>query len=352
MSLPNWLPANAWLVSLGTMLSIDWDQAARLATSLVPAGPKAEPAEIAALVAELRAVSTDALSAASQASGLDTPSEVETRVVDRTGIIRGNIASARRIFAATDQPTGLGKVGAASRGATLGAVLALLGSKILGQFDPFVHPPRLLLVAPNILAAERQLRLNPRDFRTWVCLHEQTHRLQFSTAPWLGSELLAQARILLEAEGQSEGLWRSLAQAAQRWRERRPGQATSLSMAAVLTSEEGSKALDRVTAIMSLLEGHADVMMDRAAPGLITSLPVLRSRFEARRKNSGSTLLYKLIGMDAKLAQYADGARFCRQVLAEGGLETLNLAFSELAALPTVTELHSPKTWMARVSIG
>lgn len=335
------------------MLSIDWDKAARIAASLVPAGPKAGPAEITSLVAELRAVATDVLPAVSQASGLSTPGEAETRVVDRLGIVASNIASARRIFADTDQPvTGLAKIGAVSRGATLGAVLGLLGGKILGQFDPFAPTPRLLLVAPNILATERQLQVDPHDFRTWVCLHEQTHRLQFSAAPWLQAELLTQARTLLAAEAQSEGLWRSLAQAAQQWRQRRPGQATSLSIAAALTSKEGSEALDRVTAIMSLLEGHADVMMDRAAPGLIASLPVLRRRFDARRQNSGGTLLYKLIGMDAKLAQYADGARFCRQVLTEGGLETLNLAFSESAALPTLTELHAPKTWMARVSIG
>ena len=66
-------------------------------------------------------------------------------------------------------------------GAQTGAVLAFVSSGILGQYDPFgVDGGRLLLVHPNVIAVERQLRVKPADFRLWVCLHEVTHRVQFT----------------------------------------------------------------------------------------------------------------------------------------------------------------------------
>lgn len=311
-------------------------------------------AEIDQIVGELREAAALGLSAAARASELPPPGDAVNLVVDRPGVVRANVAAARQVLVETDRAVHGVQVGSAKlRGASIGAVMAILGGRILGQFDAFAATPRLLLVAPTIMAVERQLKVAPRDFRIWVALHEQTHRLQFAAAPWLRRLLTGQMNIIMAAEGESEGLWRALPDAVRRCGNRRPGQALSLSLASAFTSKEAAGALDRVTAVMSLLEGHADVMMDRAAPGVIASLAVIRRRFDDRRRGTPVTRLAQaLIGMDAKMAQYADGARFCRQVIRRCGVPTLNLAFSEPEAMPTLNELHDPSAWMTRVSGG
>ncbi len=88
-------------------------------------------------------------------------------------------------------------VGSRVTGAEAGGLLALLSGKVLGQYD--IAPgaePRLLLVAPNIVAVERELGVVPADFRLWVCLHEETHRVQFTAVPWLRGHVLGEAQAL------------------------------------------------------------------------------------------------------------------------------------------------------------
>ena len=84
-------------------------------------------------------------------------------------------------------------------GAEVGGLLGFLGGKVLGQFDPFHDPAgRLLLVAPNIVHVERELEADPTDFRLWVCLHEETHRVQFTAVPWMRDHLFAEIGKLAE----------------------------------------------------------------------------------------------------------------------------------------------------------
>ncbi|MFT3860394.1 zinc-dependent metalloprotease [Micropruina sp.] len=298
---------------------IDWRLAADVGEFLVHPGVAVDRAEAAGVVADLRVAAERAVEAVASASLLPAPRSSEVLVVGRETWVRAATQLARTMFeAAGQQPaSSLGaKVGARLAGAQLGGAFAFVATRILGQFDPYTTPGRLLLVAPNIVAAERSMGVEPHGFRQWVCLHEQTHRAQFEAAPWLAAHLVQlTAELFADAD--------------------EPGQAG---------------ALDEITATMSLLEGHAEVMMDRAAPRLVPQVQVLRAAMEAHRDAFGPVqLLSRLLGLRAKREQYRHGAAFCRAVIDRAGLDTLNLAFSAAELLPHAAELHDAEQWLRRV---
>lgn len=317
---------------------IDWDAAAAAGRKLVSPGPELAPAEIADLVASLRRAAADAPQHVARVSGLTEPAPSPVLVVDRPRWIAANRAIAESMLRAAgtaDHPeTAAERTRGRLLGAQSGAVFALVASRILGQFDPFGTPQRLLLVAPNIVAAERKLHVVPAHFRLWVCLHEQTHRFQFGHAPWLVEHLLGLLREFLAEE-----------MASLSWR---PG-SRPRSIADVIASPTQRAVFDRITAVMSLMEGHADVMMDRVGTAVVPTLPTIRAAFEKRRDQPGwPALVQKLLGLDLKRAQYRDGARFCRTVIDRVGVGGLNRAFESPDLLPTLAEIHDPASWIAR----
>lgn len=302
---------------------VDWRLAAATGRLLVPAGPDVARAEVAAMVAELRACADRATAAVAAASGLRTPMDAEVLVVDRDSWLGAATSMSAAMMGAIGQqpPATLGeRVGARLAGAQLGAALAFVATRILGQFDPYSPVRRLLLVVPNIVAAERAMGGEPQSFRQWgfrqwVCLHEETHRFQFGAAPWLREHLL--------------GL-----------------------MAGVFDDDRRTAAIDEITAVMSLLEGHADVIMDVAGAGLVPQVARLRAAIEARRDATGSEfieLVFRLLGLRAKREQYRHGATFCRAVIDRVGVAGLNLAFRAPELLPSPAELHRPEDWLRRV---
>ena len=204
-----------------------------------------------------------------------------------------------------------------------------------------------MLVAPNVMDVERKLGLVPRDFRRWVALHEQTHRVQFAAANWLPDHLLGLMGRLIAAEADAaEGVPDLVGRLVSR---QRPEHGSGV-MLDLFTAPAGRDPLAEATAVMSLLEGHADVLMDLAGPDVVTTLPVIRARFESRRDQRGLTaMLGRLIGMDAKLAQYRDGASFCRAVLGRVGHRGLNAVFEAPDKMPLPDELGDPDRWIARV---
>ncbi|MGB3955137.1 MAG: zinc-dependent metalloprotease [Brooklawnia sp.] len=331
---------------------IDWDAAEQVALQLVKPGPGVTRGERDQIVGQLRQQARRATEIIIDASGLPLAGQARELVVDRRNLVRVNVATARRLTdslgPAPDGP--LGQAAGRARGTTIGGLLASLGGRILGQYDPFGGPPTLYLVAPTIMAVERQLKVDPTDFRMWVVLHEQTHRVQFANAPWLPDHLVGLVVTMLTADEQP--LWQNLDQRlAKIRRDRAEGRPISLRLINAVSAPELVAALDQVTAVMSLLEGHADVMMDRAGRSVIPSVATIRARFNARRARGGiHGLVNRLLGMDAKLAQYADGARFCRQVIRRGGVGLLNRVFESPATMPALPELLHPEQWYERMT--
>jgi coenzyme F420 biosynthesis associated uncharacterized protein len=236
-------------------------------------------------------------------------------------------------------------VGSRVTGTEVGLMLGFLGSKVLGQFDPFFAPHgRLLLVAPNIVHVEREIGADPSDFRLWVCLHEETHRVQFTANPWLGDHLLSQMHAVaesIEPSAMLDGLRRG-AEAI------RGGNGSILDL---VSTPEQKEILDRVTGVMSLLEGHADVVMDGVGPTVISSVAQIRKKFNQRRQGIGTLdkLLRRFLGLDAKMAQYRDGAVFVRHVVDKVGMDQFNAVWSSAETLPSKAEIEDPDTWVARV---
>jgi len=359
---------------------VDWTAAAQIAARVAPPGPTASRDERAELVAGLRAAAAAAVPhvlrvtrmspaapALPDAPGAGSPALSQVFVVDRSRWTRANtevMASltdgvADSFTLAGDKPVSAttALVGAAQ----VGTVLAALSSRVLGQFDPYSGqgrgPGRLLLVAPNVLRLERDLDLVPADFRLWVCLHEQTHALQFAAAPWLAQHLRSAARDLFEGLAGSS---RQLAEAPLRAKLSTAGRVVLQAVrghdgavAHGLLTAGQKAALEEVSAVMALLEGHADVMMDAVGRATVPTVRRIRAQFEARRDGQGAgtldTVLRRFLGMDAKLAQYRDGAAFVRGVEKQVGRDGLNAVWSTPAHLPSAREIADPGAWVRRV---
>jgi len=357
---------------------INWDLAASTAARLTPAGPALGSAEIGAAVENLRHLADISVPHVHHITGIEAARDLRDSsvlVVDRASWAKANTQS----FAVMLGPAiekmldsrrgtvspGAASVGGAITGGQLGAILAFLSSKVLGQYDPFsalaensTAPAagRLLLVAPNIVAVERELNVTPEDFRLWVCLHEQTHRVQFAAAPWLRHHMLDQVENLSEhLLGNVDSIMERAAAAAKSLKDRAapgstPGRGAILDL---LQDPEERAAISHLTAVMSLLEGHANVVMDAVDASIIPSVKTIRQRFNARGKDRGAIekFIRSLLGLDAKMRQYSDGSKFVREVVGVAGMEGFNRVWESEDHLPTEPEIHDSKLWIERMGL-
>jgi coenzyme F420 biosynthesis associated uncharacterized protein len=360
-----------------TTSMVDWTVALNTATRLVKPGPEITRSAAAAVVAELRAAAVRAEAYVTEVTGLVTPpASSPVLVVDRPRWIEANLDGFKQILAplnakATDKLRNAGSamagIGPRLTGVEVGALLSYLAPKVLGQFDPFFPGPaavaggnggvvptgsggRLLLIAPNIVAIERELLVEPSDFRLWVCLHEETHRVQFSAVPWLREYLTDQiAQVVDSADLDPAVLAQMLGNAVQRIVESLSSNA-EISIVDLVQTPAQREIVDRITAVMSLLEGHADVVMDSVGPEVIPTVAAIREKFTVRRQGQGfDKVIRKLLGLDAKMRQYRDGAAFCKAVIARVGMDGLNKVWTSPNTLPTRAEIADPEIWLARM---
>ncbi|WP_162462025.1 zinc-dependent metalloprotease [Mycolicibacterium sp. CBMA 234] len=282
----------------------------------------------------------------------------EARVVDRPDWVRAATESMRVMTGGeTSSPAGIAAmVTGRLTGAQTGAVLAFVSSGILGQYDPFAASGgELLLVAPNVLAAERQLKVNPADFRLWVCLHEVTHRVQFRANPWLTDHMSQALAVLTDESGlEVSDITARLAEyvRAQRNGESDPNSQGILGIMRIMQSDEQQRALDQLLVLGTLLEGHADHVMDAVGPAVVPSVATIRSRFDERRHRKHSPLqriVRALLGVDAKVAQYTRGKKFVDEVVSTVGMKRFNTIWTDAETLPLPTEIDEPRRWIDRV---
>lgn len=363
---------------------INWELAANTAATLVGAGPKLSPAQIAEVVADLRIKADAAVEHVHRITGLEAAKDLrdsQVLIVDRPGWARANVHSFEAMLdpamkslaesrgAKISETTQV--LSSTATGVEMGAILAFLSSKVLGQYDPFAgllreevpSGGRLVLVAPNIVAIERELKVDTSDFRLWVALHEQTHRVQFAAAPWLREHLRGKiSELLASLLAEPEALGQRIKAAAgsltggnsKTENVQVPAEETesSLGLLSALQNSEQKEILSHVTAVMSLLEGHANVVMDAVDSSIVPTVKTIRQRFGGRGKDRSplEKWIRKMLGMDAKMRQYADGQRFVNKAVALVGMETFNKVWERVENLPTETELHHPEQWAARIS--
>ena len=218
-------------------------------------------------------------------------------------------------------------VGRAVAGTQLGLMLAYMATRVLGQYDLLINDETpedqdlVSYVGPNIVAVEQQYGFAPNQFRLWLALHEVTHRMQFTAVPWLRDHFVG---LITELLGPLSGDPANFAEMVKRLAtEVRAGRnpAGESGVMGMLATPEQRLALSKISGMMSLLEGHGDVTMDRAGAGEVPGAAHFSAVLHERRTNAkGLTrLMSKLLGLDAKMRQYAEGERFVQSVEAAGG---------------------------------
>ena len=341
--------------------AIDWGAAVRAGQRLAPSGPAVSAVQAAQAVADLQQFSAKAELVVRDTTGLGhgLPIEVAS-VVDRPHWIEATAQGMAELTAPLAARLG-DKISQAPKakavaGAQIGLVLGFLSSRVLGQYDPLAPPPagsvsgapgRLLLVAPNIIKVERELSADPIDFRMWVCLHESTHRLQFTAVPWLREYFRSLVADFAAAADTDPGeiLGRLVSAVTGRGGKR-------TSWIETIQTPEQRLLFDRMMALMTLLEGHADHVMDAVGPTVIPSVAGIRESFTVRRKKGRGPfdrILRSLLGMDMKMAQYVKGAAFVGAVVDKVGMDAFNTIWTSPDTLPTRAETTDPESWIARV---
>ncbi len=338
---------------------VDWELAASVARRLVGAGPSVPVPEALAAVRGLRAQAITAEQHVRDLTGLgDGLPILPGDVVDRAGWVQAAVHGLTVLTSAgLDSVAAPSRIAAGAAGLQAGVALGYLGSRVLGQYDPFgggvngrPGPGRLLLVAPNVVAVQRVLDVPATDFRLWVCLHEATHRLQFTGVPWLRDHFSALvAAFLSTMDTSANSIIDRLPDALRAARRGETGNAAGLM--AYLQAPEQRDAMDKLLALATLLEGHADHVMDAVGPTVVPSVAVIRSRFSARRTGGGllDRLLRALLGVDAKIRQYAQGSAFTRHIVGAVGMDGFNAVWTSPDTLPTRKEIDEPDRWLRRI---
>ncbi|WP_103382256.1 zinc-dependent metalloprotease [Pseudonocardia dioxanivorans] len=337
-------------------LPVNWDLAKRTAGRLMGPGPQASRAEARELVVRLRYDAAVAEGHVRQVTGLGAGLPLlPADVVDRPAWAAAAVDGMAALTAGASLPR-TARVARAVIGTTaglqVGSVLAYLGGRVLGQYDPFGGPDgagRLLLVAPNVHAARQSLDVPAAEFGLWVCLHEATHRLQFTAVPWLRDHFAGQVgKFLSLADTDGSDVLSRLPEVARRMRETK---GDALAVVELLQGPEQREVLDGLLALTTLLEGHADHVMDAVGPSVVPSVATIRERFTVRRRGGGllDRLLRALLGVEAKMKQYAVGAAFTSYVVLAVGMDGFNRVWESPETLPTRAELAEPAAWLRRM---
>jgi coenzyme F420 biosynthesis associated uncharacterized protein len=357
---------------------IDWDTAIATGVRWVRPGPQVSVTEARRAVSELRDLADTVREPVRELTGLHSPEVAgQVAVVDRPGWIRANVDGFKvvldplvtRLAERGSVPSAgsvITSVGSRVTGMQAGLLLAYLASRVLGQYELFLPPDpdaggdgapagRLTLVAPNIVMVERELGVDQHDFRRWVCLHEETHRTQFTAVPWLRGYVQEQmTEFLLASELDPAAILKRVRAAADAVAGAVRGTDDSESLIEAIQTPQQRAILDRLTCVMTLVEGHGDYVMDAVGPSVVPSVEQIRERFNARRGTAGRTerAIRRILGIDLKMKQYAQGSKFVRTIVDDSGMAVFNKVWGGPQTLPTMDELTDPQAWLDRVGHG
>jgi len=294
------------------------------------------------------------------ATGLITRGQPVVSVVNRNQWVEANVASFSVLLApaedALQQTTGLGSE-LASRFVALemGAVLGLLSRRVLGQYE-LVLPTAdggvgdtVMFVGANILAMERQQEFRPAEFRFWVALHECTHRAQFLGVPWLREYFLSLVAELVGSATPEPGRMQRVYSQLRTASSAGEPMIDERGLFGLFASPDQQGMIDRVQAMMSLLEGHGHVVMDDIGARELVTQQRMSAVLKMRRRDPRTATFMRLIGLEMKLKQYEAGAKFIKGVERHAGWSALDAAWISPEHLPTLEEIDNPVSWLERV---
>ncbi|NNE74019.1 MAG: hypothetical protein HKN26_10170 [Acidimicrobiales bacterium] len=346
---------------------VDWDLARRVATRVAGREPFSVSYHAHSLLPDFNEFTAQAEELVAETTGLRSMAgDARARVADREQWVDANLASFQRLLRPlldriSEKSSGSSLAAPIGRRLTaleLGGLLGWMSTRVLGQYDLLVIEDEnpddqdiVYYVGPNVLALEKRYAFPPQEFRLWLALHEVTHRAQFTGIPWMREHFLGLVNQTLDAVDPDpqrflDGLKRMV--------EIKKAGGDPLAdggIAALLASEEQREILDQIAGLMSLLEGHGDVTMDRAGADQIPSAErfgrVLRDR---RSSTKGLMKLFqRIVGIDAKIQQYAQGEHFIEIVEKAGGTELLDQAWIGPEMLPSIQEIRDPELWITRM---
>ncbi|WP_195210373.1 zinc-dependent metalloprotease [Actinomarinicola tropica] len=344
---------------------VDWQLAAKVATRVGGRDAFAESYHWDSLAPDFAEFTAEAEELVAEATGLRSlAGPARARVTDRAGWVEANIASFQRLLRPlTDKVAPklegpLAPVARRAAGAEVGALLGWMSTRVLGQYDLLVIEDEdpdeqdiVYYVGTNVLALEKRFAFPPREFRLWLALHEVTHRAQFTGIEWMRPHFLGLVQRTVDSVDPDparfvEALKRVVDDLTSRNNPLEGG------LAALLAGPEQKVVLDQVGGLMSLLEGHGDVTMDRAGADRIPSADRFGRVLRARRQQAGgvSKVLQRLIGLEAKMKQYEQGEAFIAAVEDVGGPELLDRAWTSPDHLPSLAEIRDPRSWIERVA--
>lgn len=346
---------------------VDWALAERLARRVAGRDPLESSYLSSSLQSDFEEVTSRAEELVGEFTGLRAPEDpARALVLDRGMWVGANVASFRKVLEPFTRRVGermaksaVAPVGRTVAGAEMGVLLGFLAQRVLGQYDllvpedtPDSPADAVYYVGPNILALEKRFGFRPGDFRLWIALHEVTHRAQFRAVPWMKGYFLSLVEGSLGMiEPDPKRLVRVLERAAKSARRGR-NPLDDGGLVGLFASDEQKLVIDQVQALMSLLEGHGNVVMDRLGRRHVVGQERMSAALKARRQTGGvAKQMRKLMGIEMKMRQYEVGERFITQIEARHGIEALDAAWRSPDSLPTLSELEDPERWLERVGV-
>ncbi len=352
---------------------VDWELAERVAVRASGQEPFSSSYLGHSLQKDFEAATEEAEELVAETTGLRSLSgPARARVTDRAGWVHANVNSFQRLLRPLSERFGdrMGDTFASNltrkiSGLEVGLLLGWMSGRVLGQYDllvvddPAEASPEdqdlVYYVGPNVLALEKRFAFPPHEFRLWLALHEVTHRAQFTGVPWLREHYLGLVQQTLESvDPDPKRFLDALAKAVADLRQGR-SPLDDGGLASLLASPEQRIVLDRIGGLMSLLEGHGDVTMDRAGADRIPSAHRFSRVLRERRASASpaTKVVQRLLGIEAKINQYAQGESFIAEVeRLGGGPEALEPVWRGASWLPTLAEIRDPEEWLERVRLS
>lgn len=349
--------------------------ASAVARRMVGNSPLATPELLDRLQRDLDSAVPRSEDLVAAASGIPRPSPVRWSLVGRAQWAEANIGSMEKMIKPLADKVGprldgLPHVRFAQRtllSVQMGVLLGYISRRVLGQYDLLVpdeeasarvrrrHPTGgapLYFVGVNMVETQRKLGFVPEEFALWVALHEVTHRFQFAGVPWLKDRFFGLVQSYLSSmDVDGRALSKRISTAVKRLasRELPPEERNPVYL---LSSDEQRVWLDQIQALMAVVEGHGNYVMDSIGAQVIPSFQRMRSLFEGRRKQASAVqrVINNVLGLEMKLRQYEIGQEFLERVVAREGQAVLKHMWAEPSHLPTMQELRSPELWLTRVA--
>lgn len=338
---------------------VDWSLATRVARAVAGSGPAVSPearARVSRDLAEMTSLSDSLVREFTRLAPDEPPGE--PIVLDRPGWIDANVDGFRALLRPVGERLGgrgpVRRAGTMALGVQLGLLLGYLAQKVLGQYDLLLAAEsggRVYFVAPNVVGIERRLRLRPRDFRLWIALHEVTHRTQFASVPWLRDHVKSLVgRYIGSVQFDSRAL-RDAVDRVRRLLARGPAAWRRANLLTLFLSPEQQGIIAEMQALMTVVEGHGNFVMNRVGSERISSYEHMKRSLGARSARAGGVerALQRAMGIDLKVQQYALGERFVTAVEERAGMEGVNRLWAGPSSLPDLGEIRDPEAWLRRV---